>query len=116
MTYPLIEGPGKTTPRSLQGNLGERTVGVDTVVLTSSTPHHVAANYSSTVALLVSARDPPRLRRACGRLCIWTSRRFYEHSKPAVRCSCGDLASLHHFGLGEDDYDRLIHTTDWLRR
>ena len=37
--------------------------------------------------------------------------RFYEHLQTRVRIFCGDI-TLSRFGLSQDDYDRLIHTTD----
>jgi nucleoside-diphosphate-sugar epimerase len=37
--------------------------------------------------------------------------RFYEHLQTRVRIFCGDLTAPG-FGLGRDEYDRLVHTTD----
>jgi len=36
---------------------------------------------------------------------------FYEYLQTRVRIFCGDI-TLSRFGLSQDDYDRLIHTTD----
>jgi len=36
---------------------------------------------------------------------------FYEYLQTRMRVFCGDLTSTG-FGLGRDDYDRLVHTTD----
>jgi len=63
--------------------------------------------------VLVRARDP---REAQVRL--WHAMqlhldfpRFYEYLQTRVRVFCGDLTSPG-FGLGRDEYDRLVHTTD----
>ena len=37
--------------------------------------------------------------------------RFFDTSRRKVRIFCGDLTSPG-FGLGRDEYDRLVHTTD----
>ena len=37
--------------------------------------------------------------------------RFYEYLQTKMRIFCGDLTSPG-FGLGRDEYDRLVHTTD----
>ena len=90
------------------------------IFLTGSTGYigaHVAANlleqHGASLNLLVRARDP---QEAAGRL--WQALqlhldfpRFYEHFQTRMRIFCGDLTTPR-FGLGEDDYDRLIHTTD----
>jgi thioester reductase-like protein len=90
------------------------------IFLTGSTGYigaHVAANllegYGAALNLLVRARDPQdaqlRLWRALQMHMDFP--RFYEHLQARVRVFCGDLTSPG-FGLGRDDYDRLVHTTD----
>jgi thioester reductase-like protein len=90
------------------------------IFLTGSTGYigaHVAANlldgHGAALNVLVRARDP---REAQVRL--WNALqlhldfpRFYEYLQTRVRVFCGDLTSPA-FGLGRDDYDRLVHTTD----
>jgi nucleoside-diphosphate-sugar epimerase len=90
------------------------------IFLTGSTGYigaHVAANlldaHGAALNVLVRARDP---REAQVRL--WNAMqlhldfpRFYEYLQTRVRVFCGDLTSPG-FGLGRDDYDRLVHTTD----
>jgi thioester reductase-like protein len=90
------------------------------IFLTGSTGYigaHVAANllqdHGAALNLLVRARD---LREAEVRL--WQAFQlhldfplFYEYVQTRVRIFRGDLTSPQ-FGLGSDDYDRLIHTTD----
>ena len=90
------------------------------IFLTGSTGYigaHVAANlleqHGASLNLLVRARDP---QEAAARL--WQALqlhldfpRFYEHFQTRMRIFCGDLTAPR-FGLAEDDYDRLIHTTD----
>ena len=90
------------------------------IFLTGSTGYigaHVAANlleqHGASLNLLVRARDQ---QEAAGRL--WQALqlhlefpRFYEYFQTRMRVFCGDLTAPR-FGLGEDDYDRLIHTTD----
>jgi thioester reductase-like protein len=90
------------------------------IFLTGSTGYigaHVAANlldgHGAALNVLVRARDP---REAQVRL--WNAMqlhldfpRFYEYLQTRVRVFCGDLTSPA-FGLGRDDYDRLVHTTD----
>jgi thioester reductase-like protein len=90
------------------------------IFLTGSTGYigaHVAANlldqHGASLNLLVRAREP---QEAAGRL--WQALqlhlefpRFYEYLQTRMRVFCGDLTAPH-FGLGDDDYDRLIHTTD----
>jgi thioester reductase-like protein len=90
------------------------------IFLTGSTGYigaHVAANllepHGASLNLLVRARDP---QEAAGRL--WQALqlhlefpRFYEYFQTRMRVFCGDLTAPH-FGLPDDDYDRLIHTTD----
>jgi thioester reductase-like protein len=90
------------------------------IFLTGSTGYigaHIAANllqdHDAALNLLVRARDP---QEAAVRL--WRSMqlhmdfpRFYEYFQTRIRIFRGDLTELK-FGLAEDDYDRLIHTTD----
>jgi thioester reductase-like protein len=90
------------------------------IFLTGSTGYigaHVAANlldgHGAALNVLVRARDP---RDAQMRL--WKAMqlhldfpRFYEYLQTRVRVFCGDLTSPG-FGLGRDEYDRLVHTTD----
>jgi nucleoside-diphosphate-sugar epimerase len=90
------------------------------IFLTGSTGYigaHVAANlldgHGAALNVLVRARDP---REAQVRL--WNSMqlhldfpRFYEYLQTRVRLFCGDLTAPG-FGLGRDEYDRLVHTTD----
>ncbi|OLE57724.1 MAG: hypothetical protein AUG13_02555 [Chloroflexi bacterium 13_1_20CM_2_59_7] len=90
------------------------------IFLTGSTGYigaHVAANLlqgdSASLNLLVRARDPHeaevRLWRALQLHLDFP--RFYEYLQTRVRIFRGDLTGAR-FGLSEDDYDRLIHTTD----
>jgi thioester reductase-like protein len=90
------------------------------IFLTGSTGYigaHVAANllegYGAALNLLVRARDPQDAQ-----LRLWRALQmhmdfphFYEHLQARVRVFCGDLTSPG-FGLGRDEYDRLVHTTD----
>ena len=90
------------------------------IFLTGSTGYigaHVAANlldgHGAALNVLVRAGDP---RAAQVRL--WNAMqlhldfpRFYEYLQTRVRVFCGDLTSPG-FGLGRDEYDRLVHTTD----
>ena len=89
------------------------------IFLTGSTGYigaHVAANLlrsGASLNVLVRAREP---REAEVRL--WRALqlhldfpRFYEYLQTQVRVFRGDLTA-EGFGLGRDDYDRLIHTTD----
>jgi nucleoside-diphosphate-sugar epimerase len=90
------------------------------IFLTGSTGYigaHVAANlleqYGASLNLLVRARDPQEAA-----LRLWQALqlhldfpRFYEHLQTRMRIFCGDLTAPR-FGLPDDDYDRLIHTTD----
>ncbi len=90
------------------------------IFLTGSTGYigaHVAANLldgdGSALNLLVRAKDPQeaeaRLWR--GLQLHMNFARFYEHLQTRVRIFRGDI-TLPFFGLGQDDYDRLIHTSD----
>jgi thioester reductase-like protein len=90
------------------------------IFLTGSTGYigaHVAANlldgYSSSLNLLIRARDAHEAE-----VRLWQAiqlhmdfSRFYEHLQTRVRIFRGDLTTPK-FGLNNDDYDRLIHTTD----
>jgi thioester reductase-like protein len=90
------------------------------IFLTGSTGYigsHVAANllqnHGASLNLLVRARDA---REAEDRL--WRSlqlhqdfKTFYEFLQTRIRVFRGDLTS-ERFGLVNEDYDRLVHTTD----
>jgi thioester reductase-like protein len=90
------------------------------IFLTGSTGYigaHLAANllqeHSASLNLLVRARDPHEAE-----LRLWQALQlhlnfpqFYEHLQARVRIFCGDITEPR-FGLADDDYDRLIHTTD----
>jgi nucleoside-diphosphate-sugar epimerase len=90
------------------------------IFLTGSTGYigaHVAANlleqHGASLNLLVRARDPED-----SALRLWHALqlhlefpRFYEHLQTRIRVFRGDLTSPR-FGLSDDEYDRLIHTTD----
>ena len=90
------------------------------IFLTGSTGYigaHVAANllegHGASLNLLVRASEAgeaqSRLWRAL-QLHIDFAH-FYEYLQTRMRVFCGDLTSTG-FGLGRDDYDRLVHTTD----
>ena len=90
------------------------------IFLTGSTGYigaHVAANllqgHGASLNLLVRARDPQDAQ-----LRLWRALQlhlgfplFFEFLQTKVRVFVGDLTSPG-FGLGRDDYDRLVHTTD----
>ena len=90
------------------------------IFLTGSTGYigaHVAANllegHGAALNLLVRARNTQEAQ-----LRLWQAMQmhldfphFYEHMQTKVRVFCGDLTAPG-FGLGRDDYDRLVHTTD----
>jgi len=90
------------------------------IFLTGSTGYigaHVAANllrdHGAALNVLVRARD---INEAEGRL--WQALQlhmdfpeFYEYLQTRVRVFRGDLTDSG-FGLGRDEYDRLVHTTD----
>ncbi len=89
------------------------------ILLTGSTGYigaHVAVNLlrdGAALNVLVRARD---VREAEGRL--WQAMQlhlqfpqFYEYLQTRVRVFRGDLTDPG-FGLGRDEYDRLVHTTD----
>jgi thioester reductase-like protein len=90
------------------------------IFLTGSTGYigaHVAANllhdYGAPLNLLVRAREPQeaedRLWRALQLHLDFKT--FYEILQTRIRVFRGDLTS-ERFGLSQDDYDRLVHTTD----
>jgi thioester reductase-like protein len=90
------------------------------IFLTGSTGYigaHVAANllegYGAALNLLVRARDPQeaQMRLWRGLQLHMDFPHFYEHLQTKVRVFCGDLTAPG-FGLGRDEYDRLVHTTD----
>lgn len=90
------------------------------IFLTGSTGYigaHVAANllqeHGASLNVLVRARDTQEAE-----LRLWHAwqlhldfPRFYEYLQTRVRVFRGDITTPN-FGLGRDDYDRLIHTTD----
>src|SRR5262249_42029101 len=89
------------------------------IFLTGSTGYigaHIAANLlqsESALNVLVRAKDARE-----GELRLWQALqlhmefpRFYEYLQTRVRLFRGDLTTPR-FGLGGDEYDRLIHTTD----
>jgi thioester reductase-like protein len=90
------------------------------IFLTGSTGYigaHVAANlldgHGASLNLLVRAPDAHQAE-----LRLWQALqlhmdfpRFYEHLQTSMRIFRGDLTTPY-FGLGRDDYDRLIHTSD----
>ena len=90
------------------------------IFLTGSTGYigaHVAANllqgHGAALNLLVRARDARDAE-----LRLWQALqlhlefpRFYEFLQTRVRVFRGDVTSPG-FGLGRDEYDRLVHTTD----
>jgi thioester reductase-like protein len=90
------------------------------IFVTGSTGYigaHVAANllrdYGASLNLLVRARDPQeaedRLWRALQLHLDFKT--FYECLQTSIRIFRGDLTN-ERFGLSQDDYDRLVHTTD----
>ena len=90
------------------------------IFLTGSTGYigaHVAANllrdYGAPLNLLVRAREPQdaedRLWRALQLHLDFKT--FCEILQTRIRVFRGDLTS-ERFGLSQDDYDRLVHTTD----
>jgi thioester reductase-like protein len=90
------------------------------IFLTGSTGYigaHVSANllagYGAPMNLLVRARDgqeaEDRLWRASQ--LHFDFKTFHEILQSRVRIFRGDLTS-ERFGLAQDDYDRLVHTTD----
>ena len=90
------------------------------IFLTGSTGYigaHVAANLlqtdAGTLNVLVRARDPHEAE-----VRFWQALqlhldfpRFYDYLQTRIRIFRGDLTTPR-FGLGNDEYDRLIHTTD----
>src|SRR4029077_16205786 len=90
------------------------------IFLTGSTGYigaHVAANllrdHGAALNVLVGARDASEAEAR-----LWQALqlhlefpRFYEYLQTRVRVFRGDLTEPG-FGLGRDEYDRLVHTTD----
>ena len=90
------------------------------IFLTGATGYigaHVASNllqqHDATLNLLVRGRDAHDAE-----LRLWRAMqlhlpfpRFYEYVQAKIRLFIGDLTSPQ-FGLNQDDYDRLVHTTD----
>jgi len=90
------------------------------IFLTGSTGYigaHIAANllrdYGASLNLLVRAKDPQQAEER-----LWQAlqlhmdfKTFYECLQSRIRIFRGDLTEGR-FALGEDDYDRLVHTTD----
>jgi len=90
------------------------------IFLTGSTGYigaHVAANlldqHAGSLNVLVRARNTDEAAER-----LWQAwqlhqdfPRFYEYLQTRVRLFCGDI-TVPQFGLSQDDYDRLIHTTD----
>ena len=90
------------------------------IFLTGSTGYigaHVAANllrdHGAALNVLVRARDASEAEAR-----LWQALqlhlefpRFYEYLQTRVRVFRGDLTESG-FGLGRDEYDRLVHTTD----
>ena len=90
------------------------------IFLTGSTGYigaHVAANLlqsdAGTLNVLVRARDPHEAE-----VRLWQALqlhldfpRFYDYLQTRIRIFRGDLTTSR-FGLDNDQYDRLIHTTD----
>jgi thioester reductase-like protein len=90
------------------------------IFLTGSTGYigaHVAANlvrdYGAPLNLLVRAREPQQAedRLWRGLQLHFDFKTFYEILQTRIRVFCGDLTS-ERFGLSQDDYDRLVHTSD----
>jgi thioester reductase-like protein len=90
------------------------------IFLTGSTGYigaHVAANllqnFGAPVNVLVRAKDAHEAEAR-----LWHSlqlhfdfKTFYEYLQTGIRIYRGDLTN-EKFGLSQDDYDRLVHTTD----
>jgi nucleoside-diphosphate-sugar epimerase len=90
------------------------------IFLTGATGYigaHVAANllerHESTLNLLVRGRDPHDAE-----VRLWNAlqlhmpfAKFYEYRQAKIRIFLGDLTDSR-FGLDQDGYDRLVHTTD----
>ena len=78
---------------------------------------HVAANllrdYGAPLNVLVRAGSPQQAEER-----LWQAlqlhldfKSFYEHLQARIRIYRGDLTD-ERFGLGQDEYDRLVHSTD----
>jgi thioester reductase-like protein len=90
------------------------------IFLTGSTGYigaHVASSlleqHGASLNLLIRARDAHEAE-----VRLWQALqlhmdfpRFYEHLQTRIRIFRGDLTTPS-FGLGQEDYDRLLHTTD----
>ncbi|GAC1433756.1 MAG: SDR family oxidoreductase [Terriglobales bacterium] len=90
------------------------------IFLTGATGYigaHVAANlldeHGASLNVLIRARDAHEAE-----VRLWQALqlhldfpRFYEHLQTRIRIFRGDLTDPN-FGLGQGDYDRLLHTTD----
>ncbi|MDP9160662.1 MAG: SDR family oxidoreductase [Acidobacteriota bacterium] len=90
------------------------------IFLTGSTGYigaHTASSlleqHGASLNLLIRARDPHEAE-----VRLWQALqlhmdfpRFYEHLQTRIRIFRGDLTTPS-FGLGQEDYDRLLHTTD----
>lgn len=90
------------------------------IFLTGATGYigaHVAANllqqHDSTLNVLVRGRDPQdAAERLWGAMQLHMPFKiFYEYLQAKVRIFPGDLTDAR-FGLDQDAYDRLVHTTD----
>ena len=90
------------------------------IFLTGSTGYigaHVAVNllrdHGAPLNLLVRAREPQEAEeRLWGALQLHLDfKSFYEILQTRIRVFRGDLTG-ERFGLSEEDYDRLVHTTD----
>jgi thioester reductase-like protein len=91
-----------------------------TIFLTGSTGYvgaHVAAllleNHRENLNLLVRAKDAEEAKFR-----LWRALQlhldfppFYDHLKSRIKIFCGDLTAQK-FGLSDDDYHRLVQTTD----
>jgi len=90
------------------------------IFLTGSTGYigaHIAANllhnFGAPINVLVRAKDAHEAEER-----LWRSlqlhfdfKTFYEYLQTGIRIYRGDLTN-EKFGLGQEDYDRLVHTTD----
>ena len=90
------------------------------IFLTGSTGYigaHVAANllqvYGAPINVLVRARDAHEAEERLWRALQlhFDFKTFYEYLQTGIRVFRGDLTN-ERFGLSQDDYDRLVHTTD----
>src|SRR5882757_10614601 len=90
------------------------------IFLTGATGYigaHVAANllqqHESTLNVLVRGRDPhdAEVRLWNAMQLHMSFKNFYEYLQAKIRIFLGDLTDSR-FGLDQDSYDRLVHTTD----